>query len=116
MPMSAIQCWPQLFGHPVTWSFRCSSKPGNRSSSSSTRARANPFVSVRASLQNSEPVHATVPRQKGEASSRSPAASRSEEHTSELQSRGHLVCRLLLEKKKILFTHAHRMSLTSQHC
>src|SRR5690625_6410580 len=28
-------------------------------------------------------------------------SSRSEEHTSELQSRGHLVCRLLLEKKKI---------------
>src|SRR5690625_5416120 len=30
---------------------------------------------------------------------------RSEEHTSELQSRGHLVCRLLLEKKK---EHRHR--------
>src|SRR5437870_6584525 len=29
-----------------------------------------------------------------------PAGKRSEEHTSELQSRGHLVCRLLLEKKK----------------
>src|SRR5207253_10255699 len=28
------------------------------------------------------------------------SAGRSEEHTSELQSRGHLVCRLLLEKKK----------------
>src|SRR5439155_21802048 len=28
------------------------------------------------------------------------SSSRSEEHTSELQSRGHLVCRLLLEKKK----------------
>src|SRR5439155_17401154 len=28
------------------------------------------------------------------------AFTRSEEHTSELQSRGHLVCRLLLEKKK----------------
>src|SRR5690625_6094612 len=27
-------------------------------------------------------------------------STRSEEHTSELQSRGHLVCRLLLEKKK----------------
>src|SRR6266702_6499675 len=27
-------------------------------------------------------------------------SNRSEEHTSELQSRGHLVCRLLLEKKK----------------
>src|SRR5436305_9205190 len=29
-----------------------------------------------------------------------PAHERSEEHTSELQSRPHLVCRLLLEKKK----------------
>src|SRR5690625_5777280 len=29
------------------------------------------------------------------------AQQRSEEHTSELQSRGHLVCRLLLEKTKI---------------
>src|SRR5439155_11404036 len=29
-----------------------------------------------------------------------PHEARSEEHTSELQSRGHLVCRLLLEKKK----------------
>src|SRR3989442_3312591 len=32
---------------------------------------------------------------------------RSEEHTSELQSRPHLVCRLLLEKKK---NHRHRTS------
>src|SRR5690625_1677727 len=30
-----------------------------------------------------------------------PFKARSEEHTSELQSRGHLVCRLLLEKKNI---------------
>src|SRR5687768_17925653 len=30
-------------------------------------------------------------------------STRSEEHTSELQSRLHLVCRLLLEKKKIVF-------------
>src|SRR5690554_7557835 len=30
-----------------------------------------------------------------------PISDRSEEHTSELQSRPHLVCRLLLEKKKI---------------
>src|SRR2546429_1802251 len=33
-------------------------------------------------------------------------AARSEEHTSELQSRLHLVCRLLLEKKKKSHTHA----------
>src|SRR2546422_5178904 len=32
---------------------------------------------------------------------------RSEEHTSELQSRLHLVCRLLLEKKKQTTTHTH---------
>src|SRR5258708_7984284 len=30
---------------------------------------------------------------------------RSEEHTSELQSPDHLVCRLLLEKKKVIYTH-----------
>src|SRR2546430_16143228 len=34
------------------------------------------------------------------ASPASPSASRSEEHTSELQSQSNLVCRLLLEKKK----------------
>src|SRR5689334_23701988 len=36
---------------------------------------------------------------------RSAYASRSEEHTSELQSQFHLVCRLLLEKKKKKNTH-----------
>src|SRR5439155_16167123 len=43
------------------------------------------------------------PRRSSRAASgcRGDAARRSEEHTSELQSRGHLVCRLLLEKKKI---------------
>src|SRR2546430_11550159 len=32
---------------------------------------------------------------------------RSEEHTSELQSQSNLVCRLLLEKKKTIFTSKH---------
>src|SRR5687768_17874316 len=36
------------------------------------------------------------------------ASSRSEEHTSELQSRLHLVCRLLLEKKKKKKTKTNR--------
>src|SRR2546422_5936721 len=35
---------------------------------------------------------------------------RSEEHTSELQSRLHLVCRLLLEKKKTTDQKAHHLS------
>src|SRR5690625_7082349 len=40
---------------------------------------------------------------------------RSEEHTSELQSRGHLVCRLLLEKKKNKKTNNHvNSSLTCE--
>src|SRR5258708_25684145 len=43
------------------------------------------------------------------------AASRSEEHTSELQSPDHLVCRLLLEKKKKKTTHntAHDTAMRS---
>src|SRR5690625_7031062 len=35
------------------------------------------------------------------------ASARSEEHTSELQSRGQLVCRLLLEKKKVKTRNKH---------
>src|SRR3712207_7966731 len=38
------------------------------------------------------------------------AAGRSEEHTSELQSRQYLVCRLLLEKKKKIVVHLRRSS------
>src|SRR5690625_5750443 len=37
-----------------------------------------------------------------------PSSRRSEEHTSELQSRGHLVCRLLLEKKKNMYSRCER--------
>src|SRR2546422_1557630 len=44
-------------------------------------------------------LNAATPRSPGRA-----AQSRSEEHTSELQSRLHLVCRLLLEKKKKCMT------------
>src|SRR5215472_18900206 len=44
---------------------------------------------------------------------------RSEEHTSELQSLRHLVCRLLLEKKKetlhLVFTSGHRSPAPSLH-
>src|SRR3989442_3118430 len=41
-------------------------------------------------------------KRRGHAPPAGAQASRSEEHTSELQSRPHLVCRLLLEKKKHL--------------
>src|SRR3712207_7377854 len=42
-----------------------------------------------------------------------PARGRSEEHTSELQSRQYLVCRLLLEKKKKNTIQKHSTNLTS---
>src|SRR5258708_19877329 len=41
---------------------------------------------------------------------------RSEEHTSELQSPDHLVCRLLLEKKKIRCRSIHVLSRIHNHC
>src|SRR3712207_8824802 len=53
------------------------------------------FVNLRAALDDVDPLVNT-------------SKVRSEEHTSELQSRQYLVCRLLLEKKK------HRTSTTSR--
>src|SRR5438445_9872863 len=43
-----------------------------------------------------------------------PARARSEEHTSELQSRQYLVCRLLLEKKKKTIRHSKSTKTTTQ--
>src|SRR3712207_8540532 len=46
------------------------------------------------------PLARFIERSQGTARGQSPESRRSEEHTSELQSRQYLVCRLLLEKKK----------------
>src|SRR6266581_3631229 len=51
-------------------------------------------------LFRSRPRRVRRPRRPGACPSPDPAGRRSEEHTSELQSPVHLVCRLLLEKKK----------------
>src|SRR5690625_6325209 len=61
-----------------------------RSTSSVTPERASPSRVSASSLNSAARRTSRVVR-----------GSRSEEHTSELQSRGHLVCRLLLEKKNI---------------
>src|SRR5436309_15650130 len=60
--------------------------------SSDLRPRARACESVRPLSDRSGPVAAVT----------CPTTARSEEHTSELQSRENLVCRLLLEKKKNL--------------
>src|SRR2546429_3396811 len=55
------------------------------------------------SLHDALPISLSTPNPGSRGASRayrSPCRWRSEEHTSELQSRLHLVCRLLLEKKK----------------
>src|SRR5687768_17688544 len=68
------------------------------------------------SLHDALPISASMARPRrsaaiwGASRKRCRSAARSEEHTSELQSRLHLVCRLLLEKKK---THIQPKSSTS---
>src|SRR3989442_11305100 len=74
-----------------------------RSSDLPGRARA----SVRTRLA---PRRGAARRLGGARAGARPAQGRSEEHTSELQSRPHLVCRLLLEKKKILQASAKKPS------
>src|SRR2546429_4222231 len=54
------------------------------------------FIHIHAQARNITGMHHTVRKTVGMRKD----AVRSEEHTSELQSRLHLVCRLLLEKKK----------------
>src|SRR5690606_39965157 len=69
--------------------------------SDARRARAQRAVGNRHPCRGTEPLARPVilhPAQLVGAAHR--LASRSEEHTSELQSRENLVCRLLLEKKK----------------
>src|SRR3712207_8461964 len=46
----------------------------------------------------------------------SSSTNRSEEHTSELQSRQYLVCRLLLEKNKNYVRNLHHSSIFSKYC
>src|SRR2546429_1372415 len=60
-----------------------------------------------AAYLNQGDVLRTLGRNKEALASYERSIARSEEHTSELQSRLHLVCRLLLEKKKLNPRHLH---------
>src|SRR3712207_8145796 len=83
---------------PYTTLFRSQARSSTCSSSSAGWAPAAPYV--RSTTKNGTPV---APR----ACAVAPSCRRSEEHTSELQSRQYLVCRLLLEKKKNHQTSLH---------
>src|SRR5690554_7022750 len=65
------------------------------------RSTLFPYTTLFRSSSNASPLSCEYPIAAGIPLSGTPITiSRSEEHTSELQSRPHLVCRLLLEKKK----------------
>src|SRR3712207_6862194 len=93
---------------PYTPLFRSSVRgPGHRADQDPARPGRRPpppqpGVRARCRGPAATPV---AQRPTGAGQSARPAPARSEEHTSELQSRQYLVCRLLLEKKKIHQSH-----------
>src|SRR5947209_17383887 len=74
---------------PYTTLFRS----GSPSPNSATHCDSAPSPSCQSETSRTTPIHHTRKRNRC-------TGWRSEEHTSELQSRQYLVCRLLLEKKK----------------
>src|SRR2546422_1860109 len=80
-----------------------------------TLFRSSPRVDGERTAHEIDPFRKTLllARQPPEMIERVRIAGRSEEHTSELQSRLHLVCRLLLEKKKEEYNHTSPMSYVS---
>src|SRR5690606_39382364 len=83
----------------------CSSDLGGRSGTAGWKTACCPSPRRRAFPLSSLPRHSRLSGPRSPGSDRHPAWTaaprwRSEEHTSELQSRENLVCRLLLEKKK----------------
>src|SRR3712207_7809743 len=82
---------------PYTTLFRSCTGPSQRANPRGRRA-----LSSRRAAQPSSVLRPARTRASETVTSASSASRRSEEHTSELQSRQYLVCRLLLEKKKLL--------------
>src|SRR3712207_7964062 len=69
----------------------------------STSQTAGPHATTAVTVQPGSTAQPASPAQPARPGTTAPS-SRSEEHTSELQSRQYLVCRLLLEKKKTYFS------------
>src|SRR5439155_23120202 len=88
---------PPLFPYTTLFRSRGGAAPSaNVSDRERLRLRRSEWTSALARLVRRAAATGALPLH---VRSRHPASLRSEEHTSELQSRGHLVCRLLLEKK-----------------
>src|SRR3712207_2845143 len=99
---------PGSTGSPPTTTSSASGAvaPGASGDSTTTGSRPRPSLPVdpatNCSAQSPKPVIAEPPSARVTLSR--PVRKRSEEHTSELQSRQYLVCRLLLEKKKSMIS------------
>src|SRR6266498_1236083 len=92
---SRLTCCPRSWPTRKGWCSRCSRSSGSSLGSFATGPKRSSTGSPRSTARRRT---CTSPRRRVTSwRGRSP---RSEEHTSELQSRPHLVCRLLLEKKK----------------
>src|SRR5687768_17803222 len=102
--MSGQPRLPTLF--PYTTLFRSGSGPvsslTSRHAPSSAQCATGEYRGTVAAIRAAAPAsrHCSARSSTPRRTADTPAALRSEEHTSELQSRLHLVCRLLLEKKK----------------
>src|SRR2546427_5763134 len=100
----------------ANWSMKSASAPGATTYTPSAAAPGRGFARPAASLATSFDVPPPMDNESEVSAStasrirRAVAASgsRSEEHTSELQSQSNLVCRLLLEKKKKKLATKHR--------
>src|SRR5437899_5512880 len=79
------------------------------------RSTLFPYTTLFRSVRNFRCSQSLCSDQQAEGSSVPLHAYRSEEHTSELQSLRHLVCRLLLEKKNHRLTQANRKRPTAQY-
>src|SRR5690606_41547973 len=97
LPFSVLDVPPSPTLFPYTTLFR-----SPRTTAAAARATHRPIIFanwatwIAAALMASPCIASHVPARE----IRAATAARSEEHTSELQSRENLVCRLLLEKKK----------------
>src|SRR5439155_27284945 len=94
-PRSTLFPYTTLFRSNRSSRSRVSSIPGQTRRSARGPIRPRSSRCKRRALRG-----ASLPATRRARRKRPRAEIRSEEHTSELQSRGHLVCRLLLEKKK----------------
>src|SRR3712207_7790447 len=88
---------------PYTTLFRSEASPASACVVGSSPPSAAAMFSGVSSAIARLGVDAALPRD-GERARELALCGRSEEHTSELQSRQYLVCRLLLEKKKLQFS------------